>query len=257
MLPAMKITEPYSPSARAKASAEPVRRAGTRDGRTTRNSVCIRLAPSVARPPRYRAPPGHRLHGADDKGQADEDQGDDHAYRREGDLDAERIEIGRSSRWGRRWRPGRCRPPPLAGRRADRRGRRGWLGRENVAHQHPGHQKPKTRLIRAATMRRAEAEAKGRHRARVAGDRPELGPGQRRRAQKHAPSGIRTIRLEISQAEPERQPEAGDDARLSEPEAAGGPRPWSVARLVDLVEDAAVGEVRGLRLVPAAEPCRW
>ena len=44
----MKITEPYSPSARAKASAKPVSSAGVRIGRMTRVKVCQRVAPSVA-----------------------------------------------------------------------------------------------------------------------------------------------------------------------------------------------------------------
>ena len=44
-LPAMKITEPYSPTARANASANPVSSAGIRLGRMTRNTVCQRLAP--------------------------------------------------------------------------------------------------------------------------------------------------------------------------------------------------------------------
>ena len=48
MLPAMKITEPYSPTARAKASAKPVRMAGMSAGSMTRNTVCRRLAPSEA-----------------------------------------------------------------------------------------------------------------------------------------------------------------------------------------------------------------
>ena len=48
MLPAMKTTEPYSPRARAKASAKPVIQAGSRAGRTTRRNVCKRLAPRLA-----------------------------------------------------------------------------------------------------------------------------------------------------------------------------------------------------------------
>ncbi|MCW0416730.1 hypothetical protein NB689_002484 [Xanthomonas sacchari] len=47
-LPAMKITEPYSPTPRAKASANPVSTAGHRVGSTTRRTVCQRPAPSVA-----------------------------------------------------------------------------------------------------------------------------------------------------------------------------------------------------------------
>ena len=77
----MKITEPYSPTARANAMAAPVSMAGASDGRTTRVSVCSRVAPSVRR--------GlldveaevldHRLDGADDERQADEGQRHDHA----------------------------------------------------------------------------------------------------------------------------------------------------------------------------------
>ena len=48
MLPAMKMTEPYSPSARAKASAKPVSSAGVRIGKITFVKVCQRFAPSVA-----------------------------------------------------------------------------------------------------------------------------------------------------------------------------------------------------------------
>src|SRR5262249_26355857 len=46
MLPAMKITEPYSPTARAKAMAKPVSSAGAIDGKITRLKVCQRVAPS-------------------------------------------------------------------------------------------------------------------------------------------------------------------------------------------------------------------
>jgi hypothetical protein len=48
MLPEMKTTEPYSPIARAKARANPVRRAGATVGRTTRRKVCERRAPRLA-----------------------------------------------------------------------------------------------------------------------------------------------------------------------------------------------------------------
>ena len=48
MLPAMKMTEPYSPRPRAKASAKPVSSAGRIVGRMTRQKVCQRRAPSVA-----------------------------------------------------------------------------------------------------------------------------------------------------------------------------------------------------------------
>ena len=54
---------------------------------------------------------------------------------------------------------------------------------------------------------------------------------------------------------PERQPEAGQDRARAGAAAlrGGGRRSLSRPRLVDLVEHAAVGEVRRLRLAPAAE----
>jgi hypothetical protein len=45
-LPDMKITEPYSPRARAKASVKPVTTAGSNDGNSTRLNVCHPDAPS-------------------------------------------------------------------------------------------------------------------------------------------------------------------------------------------------------------------
>ena len=48
MLPAMKITEPYSPTARAKASAKPVRSAGSSAAGSRGTRSGSRLAPSVA-----------------------------------------------------------------------------------------------------------------------------------------------------------------------------------------------------------------
>ena len=47
MLPEMKTTEPYSPSARAKASAKPVNSAGSISGKTTRQKVCQAFAPRL------------------------------------------------------------------------------------------------------------------------------------------------------------------------------------------------------------------
>ena len=92
MLPEMKTTEPYSPSARAKARAKPVSNAGQISGRMTRAKVVSRPAPERGR--------GlldlgieileHRLHGADDKRQADEGQRDGDAERRKRGLDVDR-----------------------------------------------------------------------------------------------------------------------------------------------------------------------
>ena len=94
MLPAMKITEPYSPSARAKASAKPVSSAGSTRredhaaeglpaGRAERGGGFLELGLEVLE---------HRLHGAHHERQADEGQRHQHAERRERDLDAERLE---------------------------------------------------------------------------------------------------------------------------------------------------------------------
>ena len=73
MLPAMKITEPYSPIARANASAKPVSSAGSNDGKddaaeglpargAQRRRRFLELARSLQ----------HRLHRAHDERQADE-----------------------------------------------------------------------------------------------------------------------------------------------------------------------------------------
>jgi hypothetical protein len=53
ILPAMKMTEPYSPTPRAKARAKPVTAAGIRVGRMTSRNVCRRVAPSVAEASSY------------------------------------------------------------------------------------------------------------------------------------------------------------------------------------------------------------
>ena len=90
----------------------------------TRVMVWKRLAPSVAAASStsWLELFEHRLHGAHDEGQADEDQRDDDAERRVGDLDAERREqAGRSSHSAHRARSARCRRPRSAARRAGRR----------------------------------------------------------------------------------------------------------------------------------------
>ena len=94
MLPAMKTTEPYSPTARAKASAKPVSSAGSSAGRITRQNVCQRLAPRLAAASSDFGVEvlQHRLHRAHHERQADEGQRHDDAERREGDLDAQRLE---------------------------------------------------------------------------------------------------------------------------------------------------------------------
>ena len=99
----MKITEPYSPTPRASASAKPVSSAGVSVGRIT--------LPEGAQPAGAEGRRGlldlaldlldHRLHRAHDERQADEDQRDEDAERRVGDLDPERRErAARSAPFG-------------------------------------------------------------------------------------------------------------------------------------------------------------
>ncbi len=94
MLLEMKTTEPYSPSARANASAKPVSSAGLNIGKITRQNVCQRFAPETGRGfLKFRIQIGeHRLDGADNKRQADERERDKNAELRVGNLDAERRE---------------------------------------------------------------------------------------------------------------------------------------------------------------------
>ena len=99
MLPAMKTTEPYSPSARAKASAKPVSQAGSEGGQDDAEE---RLAAAGAEAGRRLLHLGvealeHGLQGAHHEGQADEDERDGDAERREGDLDPERARAGAPS----------------------------------------------------------------------------------------------------------------------------------------------------------------
>ena len=142
MLPAMKMTEPYSPT-RAR---EGEREAGE-DGRAAGRGRMTRRDRLAAAGAERRG--GlldlavdllqHRLHGAHHEGQADEDQRDDDAERRVGDLDAERrqqlpdpavrrVERGqRDAGDGRRQREGQV----------DHRVDDAPAGKA-VAHQHPG-----------------------------------------------------------------------------------------------------------------------
>lgn len=172
--PAMKITEPYSPSARANASAKPVKSAGKSDGRTD----------AAKRQPARRAEARgglflfalevleHRLHRAHDKRQADERQRDQHAQRRERHLDAERREIlpdpsvarvhGRERNTGNRcWQHKRqiddCIDDPFE--------------RKRVAHQHSRDQKAEHGVDDRTAERRAERQFVRRQHARRRGRR--------------------------------------------------------------------------------------
>ena len=74
MFPEMKTTEPYSPTARANASAKPVASAGQSVGKSTRRKVCQRLAPRLAAASSSSGSRSceHGLHGAHHERQPDE-----------------------------------------------------------------------------------------------------------------------------------------------------------------------------------------
>ncbi len=85
MLPEMNTTEPYSPSARAKASAKPVSIAGSSAGAITRlNGLQAARAKSSRGFLEFRVQVlEHRLDGAHHERQADEGQRHDDPQRRE------------------------------------------------------------------------------------------------------------------------------------------------------------------------------
>ena len=94
MLPAMKITEPYSPTARARASAKPVRMAGYERRKNDPEDRLIPACPECGGGLFYFAVEllENRLDRTHDEGQSDEDQGNEDAERRIGDFDSERCE---------------------------------------------------------------------------------------------------------------------------------------------------------------------
>ncbi len=207
----MKMTEPYSPTPRAKARAKPVTSAGATAGRTTRTKVC--------QPPGAEAGGGlldvaaevgeDRLDGADDERQADEGQRDDDAGRREGDLDRQqrsdppgrRIERGQRDAGDR----GRQRERQVDERRHDA------PARKRIAHQHPGDEQAEDAVDRRRRRRRAEAQPVGGERAARQGDGDILVPAQ--------PGGLEEDRrqrdqdddAQVKDRDAERQAEARDD----------------------------------------------
>ena len=74
MLLAMKMTEPYSPTARANDSATPLSHAGNSSGKITRRKTCQPPGPEAHRGLLVLRVPflQHRLHRAHDERQADE-----------------------------------------------------------------------------------------------------------------------------------------------------------------------------------------
>src|SRR4051794_3188019 len=142
----MKITDPYSPTARAKARVKPVRTAGTRGAKSA-----VQHRARAGGPERRRRfleftvdLGNERLHGPNRERQADKDQRDKDAQRREGNLQTERrdeaadpavrgIECGEGD-------------PSDRGRQREGQINRGvekLASRKTVARQNPGCEEPK------------------------------------------------------------------------------------------------------------------
>ena len=157
ILPAMKITEPYSPTARAKASAKPVSSAGIRLGRITRRDGLPAVAPRLAAASSSSASsPQHRLHRAHHERQADEDQRHDDAQRRVGDLDAERRKRRAEPAVAGAYSVVSAMPATAVGRRtAGRPARRQPLAGKAIAHQHPGDDQAERPALTSAAAKRA------------------------------------------------------------------------------------------------------
>ena len=198
MLLEMKTTEPYSPSARANASAKPVSSAG----RQHRKNHAPENLPAV----RAEARGGflkfrieifeHRLHGADDERQADERERDENAELRVGNLDAQRREpcanpaVRRIQRRQRDARDG--------GRQRERQIHQrvhNLFSEKIVAHQNPRDDESENRIDERGEKRRAETQTIRRERRRRKNRVRKLRPRQRRCVfQNTAASGISTMR---------------------------------------------------------------
>ncbi len=239
--PAMKITDPYSPTARAKASAKPVskRREDRRQdhageglpaARAERGRRFLELGIKVEQ---------HRLHRAHHERQADEDQGHQNAERGERNLHAgEREQPAEPAILGEQGRERNARdrrrqrkrniddrieqPPP----------------RKLVAHQRPGHDRAEDKIDRRRRERKAEAQFQRIQGAAARHDRPELRETQRRRLEKKPAERNENDQREPRQGQPERDPESGNDARMTfEGSANHRCRPVTPHAGVDAIED--------------------
>src|SRR5262249_23306895 len=157
----MKITDPYSLTARAKASAKPVRMAGASIGTITRRIVCQRLAPRAADTPsllRSSSPISGRT-GRPGNGRATETRAIRSPARPHGTLPLE-PEAGETPADGsmgsvqRRQRKAGDR-----GRRGERqidRGVKQPAAREVISRQHPGDQQSEHGVDQGRRKREAE-----------------------------------------------------------------------------------------------------
>ncbi|ABY37216.1 Hypothetical protein BSUIS_A0112 [Brucella suis ATCC 23445] len=158
-----------------------------------------------------------RLHGAHHEGQSDEDERNDDAHTRKDDADAIRAE--------------QAADPAI--RRIDRgqrnacngsRQRKGNIhdgidetaSRKAIAHQNPSQNDPKDHIDQRSDEGGAEARFKRLQRALVGDDPPEAGKAHIARTQHQSRQRNENDKGQIGNTEAERQPETGNNARLSE-----------------------------------------
>ena len=260
MLPEMKTTEPYSPTALRKGQREPGEQRRCHRGKDDSREGL----------PAPGAETGgglfhvdieiveHRLHGADDERETDEDEC--HRYAEPGirDFDPQRVEVlpdpavgciqrrerdagdgGRQSEW--KVHSGIDQPP----------------ARKPVAHQDPGYQETEHGVDHRRNKRCAERHPIGGQYARGRNGRPEGGPREIGRAGKHGGERNQHHQAQVGAGDPEGHAEPGQHTPRLGPH--GHPfvgvdvRPGLTTRLVELVEHAAIREVSLLRLPPTAE----
>ncbi len=218
----MKMTEPYSPTPRAKASAKPVRMAARQqnagDGlETVRAERCrhlLHLPVDLLH---------HRLHGADDEGQTDEDQRDDDTGRRERNLDA----IGLKQRTD---------PAAIGVKRRQRNARDRRWKRKGKVHdgiheaatgkavtcENPGDDDAEDHIDQCGEECRAKTDAQRIQRTAIRGNRNEICKTEFRRGPDKAAKRNKNDEKQIGDGVTKRQAEARYDARLPPPPPASG-----------------------------------
>ena len=213
MFPEMKTTEPYSPSARANASANPVTAAGTRIGSSTWRNVCQRPAPSTAaassssasrssstgctvrmtngRPMNVSAivTPSGREGGADPE-----------RLEEPADPAVLRVDGGEGDARDRRRQRER-----QVHERVDERS-----PREAVAREHPRDEDAEDDVHRGGDERGAEGEPVRRERPRRGDDAPGVGPGERARAERQRRERHEHDDAEVEDRDPGREAEPGE-----------------------------------------------
>ena len=198
MLPEMKITEPYSPSAARKGGDE----SGDQRGLQSRENHAAERGKTAGAEQRggffHRRIQifDSRLHGSDDKRQANEGERDHDAERRECRLDAERLqpaahpsvlridggERNTGDRGGKRER------------HVDQRIQNSAAGKI-VAHQRPGDNQSEECVDQRCDQGCSESQPPGRQGSWIENGFAELRPGCAAPFTASADSGMRTIRL--------------------------------------------------------------